>query len=362
MLDADKLWMLLEKNYSILVNEIDEERILIEKMWREFIRDVALQDLIRQKKSSLLVPSWDGNLSEKRTIALNDCGYDVLAVDGSQIYPDRHTGINCSLINIGGAYFHYDEQSVFERFSEPFIYAAHYNENHELSADSVDAYRHELELKRSFDLALQYRRQMGCDPFVLFDGSLIFWHLIDKPRVRDFYLERYCAILKKFYDEQINLACFISLPKSKELINLIRLVLKYKNTNVAINNSADADMLRSFLFPGERTIMFENHVSIVGEYPEHMRPYFFYFNTGPEVVRIETPFWIANDDDRLKRLELIIADQCLKGDGYPIALAEAHEAAVVKHRDQKMFFHMIQCLTHRTTMSRKLSKKNRPLA
>jgi hypothetical protein len=38
----------------------------------------------------------------------------------------------------------------------------------------------------------------------------------------------------------------------------------------------------------------------------------------------------------------LVLDQCMKGLGYPIALAEAHEQAVVKGPDRDFFYHLIQ--------------------
>ncbi len=46
----------------------------------------------------------------------HDHPYSVYSVDGSQIYPDRHRGLSCGLINIGSVWFEYEELSrVFWR-------------------------------------------------------------------------------------------------------------------------------------------------------------------------------------------------------------------------------------------------------
>ncbi|HBR70860.1 TPA: hypothetical protein DIC20_02430 [Candidatus Dependentiae bacterium] len=362
MLDPLQLWTLLEKNKNFLFNSNDDEIFVAEKIWHELGQKEILQKEIQDAHHTLLIPRWSENIVQKKKIRSEMSQYDLLAIDGSQIYPDRHEGTNCSLINIGSVYFCYDQHSVFERFSEPFLYTAHYRENHEVSTDSIDAQRHELELKKAFDLAIDYRQKTGRDPYVLFDGSLIFWHLIDKPRLRDYYLERYCAILKCFYQEQINLIGYISLPKSKELINIIRIILKREMIEKKLEQIVDAHLLTKFLDVYERTVIFENQVSIVDYYPTEMKPVFFYLNVGDEVARVELPLWIAQDAHRLNMIEQVIVDQCLKGDGYPIALAEAHEAAVVKYSDHQLFFNFIQQLTNQRFLSKKLHKKKRPFA
>jgi hypothetical protein len=49
--------------------------------------------------------------------------YTVLAVDGSQVYPNRHmAGIGCFLLNVGGAQFTYGEAaSTVSFFSIPEV-------------------------------------------------------------------------------------------------------------------------------------------------------------------------------------------------------------------------------------------------
>jgi hypothetical protein len=57
----------------------------------------------------------------------------------------------------------------------------------------------------------------------------------------------------------------------------------------------------------------------------------------------------------------IVVDQVKKGYGYPVALAEAHEQAVVKGPDRDFFYHLITKLgieqRRRTTVSFKSAKK-----
>ncbi len=59
---------------------------------------------------------------------------------------------------------------------------------------------------------------------MLFDGSLIFWHLEAKnPNLKTHFLDTYLAILFELYKDKITFASYISLPKSKELVNLIKM-------------------------------------------------------------------------------------------------------------------------------------------
>lgn len=53
------------------------------------------------------------------------------------------------------------------------------------------------------------------------------------------------------------------------------------------------------------------------------------------------PAWIARDEQRVDMIARIVIDQSNKGRGYPVALAEAHEQAVVKGPDREFFYHLI---------------------
>src|SRR5579872_2127993 len=48
--------------------------------------------------------------------------YAILAVDGSQIYPDRHQAVRCFLINIGSIFIRYGSAPVIELGTEPMVY------------------------------------------------------------------------------------------------------------------------------------------------------------------------------------------------------------------------------------------------
>ena len=57
---------------------------------------------------------------------------------------------------------------------------------------------------------------------------------------------------------------------------------------------------------------------------------------------MEIPQWVALDDSRLKLTHTLILDQCRRGHGYPVALAEAHEQAVITGADRLNFQHLLE--------------------
>ena len=189
----------------------------------------------------------------------------------------------------------------------------------------------------------------------LFDGSLIFWHLESKEtEVKNRFLASYLDALQKLYEKRILMAGYISLTKSKELVNLIRTALTelagdlgleqlVQDANMAsVDRISDAQVVRFFLKPFSRTILFKNHSTITKQYPPYLHPHFFYLHVGNEIARVEIPAWIAQSVERVNIISRIIIDQCVKGNGYPVALAEAHEQAVVKGQDRDFFYHLVR--------------------
>ena len=150
------------------------------------------------------------------------------------------------------------------------------------------------------------------------------------------------------YQEQILVAGYISAPRSRELVNLIRLKLTQEDGVSDVQDGedrvchlVDVAVANFFLMPYMRSIVFKNHSAICQYYDEHLQTHFFYIHVGDEIGRVEIPAWIAEDEKKVNLVARIILDQCAKGYGYPVALAEAHEQAVVKGPDREFFYHLI---------------------
>jgi hypothetical protein len=130
---------------------------------------------------------------------------------------------------------------------------------------------------------------------------------------------------------------------------------------IAVDNVIDTHVLRTFLPFGHRSTLFWSNSKVIKNYPDHLKPCFFYLNIGKEIVRIETIAWIAQSEILLERLCAIVFDQAVKGQGYPVVISESHEQAVVKGTDREFFYHLIQKIgieqQRRFFMSQKSLKK-----
>jgi NurA-like 5'-3' nuclease len=60
-----------------------------------------------------------------------------------------------------------------------------------------------------------------------------------------------------------------------------------------------------------------------------------------EIARVEVPQWVAMDENLLNLTHALVLDQCRRGQGYPVALSEAHEQAVVTTADKENFWQLV---------------------
>lgn len=290
--------------------------------------------------------------------------YCIGAVDGSQIDVDRHWMVECFLINMGYVTIQYGQQPASKLYSVP---ALHYHD-HELFLHDKDGRSYKMagalvhaerDTREGIALALlaQEILEHSAVPLVAMqDGTLIRWSLggLD-PWVRSHFLQRYLAEgLAALRAADVPTCSYISNPKAPDVTGLARLIA-CKGTPSPPENPVDPypGLNDSKLFgygrlkSGQRSAIFKSLSKInVEEYGEHAI-YFFYLNVGAELARIEMPEWVAQRPEWVDLIHAVAYDQAHRGGGYPVALARAHEQAVVRESDRRVFRQMIeQALWH----------------
>lgn len=353
MLDRTKIIKELAHRSGELSDVVKSECDYARRLWQKIANDEQFHEQVSSTTHRFAVPSWNGLLSN--TQKLEPCSlYEVLAIDGSQIYPDRHQGTSCFLINIGIVQLRYSPEKssvVFETI--PYVALEGDKEIYEYTPEIVNAYRTEHELQTGRDW-MSLKRESNNPQLFLFDGSLIFWYVYQAagspPSPQNAFFARYLALLEEFFELGHTLAGYISYPKSRDLINLLRIAAEQEGTVCDFAHMNDSTVANFFLEPGCRSALFESNAPVVAQYPEHSCPYFFYLNTGNEIARIELPAWMALNNQRLNLTCQIIIDQVEKGNGYPVSLAEAHEQAVITHADKDFsiiyYSHSLQVCCH----------------
>lgn len=349
MLDRSKIISQITATIGTLLIDLEPEQTIAYTVWDFLVKNPQLLALLQESSKKWPMPLWLEPLETVKHCKKTTRSYRVIALDGSQVYPDKHQGFICYLINIGTVELSYGLANTSKPVvinTTPYLFSGH-NEEENLSADLVDSKRTELELAHAVTLAKTY--QNSNSTLLLFDGSLVFWHLEAKTQeLKERFLERYLELFEQLYKLRMPYVGYISLPKSKELINIVRnaqqnpvirkqLLIQEKT----IEHLVDTDLAGFFLSPGARSGLYTATASIIEQYPQYLKPCFVYLDTGYEIARIEIPAWIAKNREQVDGLCAIIIDQAAKGQGYPIALAEAHEAAVIRGADRDFFYQLL---------------------
>ena len=310
----------------------------------------------------------------------------VTATDGSQIYPDRHVEPPFFLLNVGRVAFQYGTTEEPHLDSTPTLHfreplAARFNAPLDtIPTELVSALRDERELSQLLDVATT-ARVSGRPLVALADGTLIRWMIrgMDDERLEDELISRYTEHLEEFRDDGLALASYVSRPASTEVVNLLRFVggdLDAMPPSMPtdapdmprLDGLLDRHVLDTVLAPGERSAVFGSASHIQGEYPTGTDIAFFYLKGpgpgGGELGRVEVPRWVADDPALLDRVHATVLQECRKGKGYPLALSEAHERAVVRASEREAFFRLVERRLRDAgltpTGSRKRRSKQRP--
>ena len=310
----------------------------------------------------------------------------VVATDGSQIYPDRHVEPPFFLLNVSQVAFQYGTREEARLDTTPQL---HFREDIDarfevrvetITTELVSALRDELELEKLLDGATAAR--VSERPLVaLADGTLIRWMVrgMDREALEDELLARYTEHLQSFRRAGLALASYVSMPASTEVVNLLRFVggdLDAVPPELPIDapetprldGLLDRHVLATVLESGERSAVFGSASHVQGEYPTGTEIAFFYVKVpgpnGGELGRVEVPRWVADDAALLDRVHATVLRECEKGEGYPLALSEAHERAVVRASERDAFFRLMERRLRRAGLgpigSRKRHSKQRP--
>jgi hypothetical protein len=367
VLDRSKLLGALTKCQEFLFTDTLQDRMRAQHAWETVCVTPEFAQRLSISEPDWPVASWDGNLLEIQSINRDKQSYHVIAVDGSQIYPDRHQGTVCSLINIGLVELSYRcVHAGFQFNSEPYL-VTEYKDGQEKFTEYINNQRHELELQTGIQRA--FKRKQECSfgekefIIVLCDGSLIFWYIQshDNQLLVSQELEKSLALLALSYEERIPIASYISAPSSCELVGLVRFALcsiegPHKAAQT-VDQLLDIHVVAFYLKPYQATRWFKNQSQVTQHYPEHLHPYFAYIHVGAEIARIEAPAWVAHNTLYSSFVLYTALDQAIKGNGYPVCLAEAHEQAVIKAPDREFFYNTLATIAYKRGMNIGLSRK-----
>ena len=306
-------------------------------------------------------------LNTKVRIATAPKSHSVFATDGSQIAPSHHEIAYCYLINIGRIMLHYGQNLHPLLDSIPEVY---YRREDLYASKQWGIRTEEWMGYRRGVLEAQYLAEMACrwvrppgphtDPnLAMVDGSLIYWFLESLPQeARDQILLPLLAAWEELKIARIPLLGYLSASRSSEAMNFLRLqACNYETPNCGLHCSGleqdttpcqlfeplrDATFWSYLLEPGQRSPLWQSSARILDLYSTDQRIYFCYVNVGTEIARVEVPAWVVEAPSLLEQSLSIMLAQVNKGYGYPVAIAEAHNQAVVRGGDRARFFALLE--------------------
>jgi hypothetical protein len=333
--------------------------------------------------------------------------HSVIATDGSQISPSHHEIAYCYLINTGRIAIHYGQNRHPKLDSIPeVIYKnedLYVSRQWGISTEEWMGHRRTvaeaIALAELGDMAQADRpaisatlnpAEMSADhphTLALTDGSLIYWFLDTLPgEARDRILPPILDAWDSLAERRIPLIGYLSASRSSEAANFLRLVACPHDTPNCAQHCPpdetskirqldcrvfeplrDTSLWGTMLQPGQRTGLWKSSNAILKHYGDRHAVYFCYVHVGTEIARIDLPAWVA-EDEALREFALgATIAQVQKGYGYPVALAEAHNQAVVRGGDRQRFFalleqQMIKAGLKNIGTSYKESRKRRSIA
>ena len=327
--------------------------------------------------------------------------WTAVSVDGSHIDVDRHLSLRCHLINLGGCAITYGKDPSCELFSEP-----------SLAVDDEDLYLRPpngasgetliagpllgaLRTVREVERLADAVESLPDDrpTLALLDGTLAFWDLQrgQYPRyVADVLIgDRLSHALSRLREASqrgrpVAVAAYTSRPRTTEAVGAVRLMLcdqgdadcnrlctarqSQSDTCDRAAGFDDREIFELVLEPGHRSPLYRSsHLAArfaLGLAAGQEWSRFYYLNGGTEIARVEVPDWLAQDPELLAVGHAMLVRQCQLGLGYPVAISEAHEQAVITGHDREEFRRMTLMLLEQrglpTPESSKSFSKRRP--
>ena len=316
----------------------------------------------------------------------------VVATDGSHIDVDRHIPARCFLINVGVSILTYGSWPDARLSSQPRLYA---QSDELVIRDEGTSYREQsiegavLGAKRTVEeirALVEAVRELPPDvpTLALMDGSLLMLGLAGHGYhdfvLRELIEEGFVQALEELRhtasDRPLAVASYISLPRSAEVVSALRLVVcpfevadcdyhcgktlaGERPCDIQVGGLLDREVWVKMLEPGQRSGLFASTSAMVANHYQGHEPHFFYVHAGEEIGRVEVPSWVAGDERLLGLAHSLIIDQCHRGPGYPVALMEAHEQAVVTGADRRFFVQQVETALNEQQMPVYSSEKNR---
>ncbi len=335
-----------------------------------------VKDLHEKVEKAAASKSWTGAKPTREPVAatypLPTIGQEqatVIAVDGSQIYPDKHSALQYYLINIGAFIIQIGSGKAPSVVKTTVLGAGESDvivDGRMITVPLVNLRRTVAEMEGLTELSLDVETSTQATVISLIDGPIALrtqGEGISK-RETDHLYNRHLKAIDRLAECNCALAGYVDQPGGSSVLNLLWLssfeldeidAVIEDNTPV-FGGLSDRAVFQKHLGPGERSAIFETVSGWNIPYqqrraPEHPNTthsiHIFYLNVSlndsPVIVRVEIPEWVANVPTLVDALHatLVSQSQYTAGSHYPYALARADGEAVIQTQDRQVVENML---------------------
>jgi hypothetical protein len=301
-------------------------------------------------------------------------GTTVVAVDGSQIYPDRHAAFLYYLIQIGALIFRYNGQAPTPT-SKAWLYFEeqdlHTQEGYLISAQHLSVQRTLKEIDYLAEQIEIVQNDNASPPLLALSDGPLLWTLREPDREHTAALDRYLHALTRIRQAGGMPVGFIERPSGRLFVDLLwagqipQADLSMKLETNPLLMLTDEMLMRYVLKPGERTVWLERPSSTNDAYARQGHAIWCcYLNVGTEpghpiIARVEVPVWGAQNEPWITTLHSTLRHQIQVLEGTPYVLARAHEIALVTAQDKAALDAMLQRQLWQKGVPARISEKAR---
>jgi hypothetical protein len=280
----------------------------------------------------------------------------LIAADGSQINPDRHSAVQFGLVNVGAITMRMDSGESPKIFTDTeLMYGDDLLPNGIPMSEGLVALKRDLAERSQLD---ELSKGISGPVVTFTDGPVELWGAKGED-VTSYAecVEKYLGVLSRLQSRGVITAGYVDKPSANLVVRLLEIM------------SADPDQVRKLkdfhplravsdrwlygerdnplLPPGHRSAVFKIQSSSEKKYTGVLELHFFYLNVGSEghpwPVRVEIPRWVVDDKEKLDLLHGVLVQQCkmMGSRPYPYLLHRAHETAVVKNEEKLQIEQML---------------------
>ena len=273
----------------------------------------------------------------------------IIAVDGSQVNPDRHTAIQFCVINVGVIAMKLKSGvAPSVTVDTEILYGDELQPNGNPLSDGMVALKRDISERIK---VAELSEEIDGSVVTFTDGPIELWGVKgDDPQMHSNFVEEYIRVLSRLQSNGVVMAGYVDKPAANFITRLLEIA------------AADDDQIRNLkdyhpllgvtdlwlygersnplIPPGYRSAVFGLQSSSERKYQGAFSLQFFYLNVGtqgnPYPVRVDIPKWVSDDPKKLDLLHRVLIEQCqmMGSRPYPYLLHRAHEIAVVRYEEK----------------------------